>query len=82
MNTKIKQMLQLAKKRVELSNHFNTIHQSKLLDIIEENKTHELVRLIDRPLMINEQQMILDYLLVYNNIKDALNKKIYDFKTK
>jgi hypothetical protein len=73
MQKEIAQILQLAKKRVELSKNFSTIPQGKLLDMIEQNKIHQLTKALDRPLMLLEQRMVLDYLLVYNNLKDNLN---------
>jgi hypothetical protein len=73
MQKEIAQILQLAKKRVELSKNFSTIPQGKLLDMIEQNKIHQLTKALDRPLMLLEQRMVLDYLLVYHNVKDNLN---------
>ena len=73
MQKEIAQILQLAKKRVELSKNFSTIPQGKLLDMIEQNKIHQLTKALDRPLMLLEQRMVLDYLLLYNNVKDNLN---------
>jgi hypothetical protein len=79
MQKEIAQILQLAKKRVELSKNFSTIPQGKLLDMIEQNKIHQLTKELNRPLMLIEQRMVLDYLLVYNNVKDNLNE-VSDFQ--
>jgi hypothetical protein len=79
MNASIKKILRLARKRIELSKHFSTIPQGKLLDMIEQNKTQELTEILQRPLMLLEQAMVLDYLLIYNNVKDNLNE-VSDFQ--
>ena len=73
MQKEIARILLLARKRIELSKNFSTIPQGKLLDMIEQNKIHQLTKALDRPLMLLEQRMVLDYLLVYNNVKDNLN---------
>jgi hypothetical protein len=75
MDKGIKRILQLARKRVELYYHFSTIPQGKLLDAIEQNKTEELVKILQRPLMLKEQEQILDYLIIWNDVNNNFNEK-------
>ena len=75
MNKGIEQILNLAKTRVELSNHFSTIKQSIILDAIQNNEIEQLTNELKRPLNMMEQGMVLDYQMQWEIVKENLNER-------
>jgi len=75
MKKEIAQILELAKLRVELSYQFPTIKQTTLLDAIELNQIENLTQLLNRPLTMVEQGMVLDYRLHWELVNSILNEK-------